>query len=131
MRDLETDLAAVVTPRPLYEPALRLRIGWRLASGDRDRAREAITLLDTFMADYGTPSHALLRARLALAAGEAPTAYASLLEIADLGLYVSDYQQTAREGLALLEEVQATSGLAAPDGLRERLLRASVGRPLP
>ena len=131
VRDLETDLAAVVRHGSLHEAALRLRIGWRLASGDRDRAREAITLLDTFMADYGTAPHALLRARLALAAGEAPTAYASLLEIADLGLYVSDDQQTAREGLALLEQVQAASGLAAPDGLRERLIRASAGRPLP
>ena len=131
VRDLETDLAAVVRHGSLLRsgpaPADRLAPGQRRP---RPCARSD-HLLDTFMADYGTPPHALLRARLALAAGEAPTAYASLLEIADLGLYVSDHQQTAREGLALLEQVQAASGRAAPDGLRERLVRASAGRPLP
>ena len=66
VRDLEPRLwrRSSATARST-KPALRLRLGWRLASGDRDRAREAITLLDTFMADYGTPPDALLRARLA------------------------------------------------------------------
>lgn len=127
---LEPVLAGAVRHEPLHEAALRLRIGWRLASGVPQRAREAIALLDPFMAEAARAPDALLRARLALAAGDAPTAYASLLEIADLGLYVSDYQQTAREGLALLERVQATSGQPAPDGLRERLVKGSAG-PLP
>jgi hypothetical protein len=128
---LEPALAATIRHEPLYEPALRLRLGWRLASGDPGLAREAIGLLDPFMADAVRPFDSMLRARLALAAGDAPTAYSSLLEIADAGLYVSDYQQTAREGIKLLEVIESTTGTQAPEGLRERLLRGSEGPPLP
>jgi hypothetical protein len=96
-------------------------------SGEPARAREAIALFDPFMAESARAPEALLRARLAFAAGDAPAAYASLLEIADLGLYVSDYQPTAREGLALLARVEAASGRPAPVGLRERLIKGSAG----
>jgi hypothetical protein len=123
-------LAGAVRHEPLHDAALRLRIGWRLASGDPRHAREAIALLDPFMAGAAAPRDGLLRARLAFAAGDPAAAYASLLEIADLGLYVSDHQQTARDGLALLERVEAESGSRAPDGLRDRLLKGSAG-PLP
>lgn len=128
--ELEPVLAGAARHDPLEEPALRLRIGWRLTSGDPARAREAIALFDPFMAEAAKAPDALLRARLALAARDAATAYASLIEIADLGLYVSDYQQTAREGLAVMERVQAATGTPPPGGLRERLLRGSAG-PLP
>jgi predicted membrane-bound spermidine synthase len=129
VRDLEEALAAARRHEPLHEPALRLRLGWRLASGDPQRAREAITLLDTLMAEAAKAPDALLRARLAAVAGEPPTVYASLLEIADLGTYMSDYQQVAREGLTLLDAVEKSSGTAAPDGLRERLIRGSGEAP--
>jgi spermidine synthase len=129
VRDLEDALALAHRHDPLHEPALRLRIGWRMASGEPARAREAITLLDTFMAEAGKAPDALLRARLAGAAGEPTTVYASLLEIADLGTYVSDYQQVARDGLALLDAVERSSGTRAPDGLRERLIRGSGEAP--
>jgi spermidine synthase len=125
VRPLEETLASVPRHEPLHEPALRLRIGWRLASGEPALAREAIALLDTFMAEAAKAPDALLRARLAAVAGEPPTVYASLLEIADLGAYVSDYQQIAREGLTLMDEVERSSGTPAPDGLRERLVRGS------
>ena len=130
VEELEPVLAAAVRHEPLHEPALRLRLGWRLAGGDRARAREAIALFDPFMAESARPPDAMLRARLALAAGDAPAAYASLLEISDLGLYVSDHQQTAREGLDLLERIQAVTRTPAPPGLRERLVKGSAG-PLP
>jgi hypothetical protein len=129
VRDLEDALALAHRHDPLHEPALRLRIGWRMASGEPARAREAITLLDTFMAEAGKAPDALLRARLAGAAGEPTTVYASLLEIADLGTYVSDYQQVARDGLALLDAVERSSGTRAPDGLRERLIRGTGEAP--
>jgi spermidine synthase len=125
VRALEEPLARAVRYDPLYEPALRLRLGWRLLSGEPERAREGVALLDQFMAAGARAPDALLRARLAAAAGDAPTTYASLLEIADLGAVVSDYQQLARDGQKLLEDVQRASGVAAPPGLRERLLRGS------
>ena len=128
--ELEPVLASAVRHEPLYEPALRLRLGWRLASGDPARAREAIALFDPFMAEAARAPDAVLRARLALAAGDAPAAYASLLEVADLGLVVSDDQQTAREALTLLDRIAAATGTPVPAGLRERLIRGEAG-PLP
>jgi spermidine synthase len=125
--ELEPTLAGAARHHPLYGAALRLRLGWRLASGDRARAREAVALFDPYLADAAKPEDAMLRARLAMAAGDPTAAYASLLEIADLGAYVSDYQQTAREGIALLEQVEKASGQSAPDGLRQRLIRGSGG----
>jgi spermidine synthase len=130
VEELEPVLAGASRHEPLHEPALRLRLGWRLASGDPALAREAIALFDPFMAEAARAPDAILRARLALAAGDAPTAYASLLEVADLGLVVSDDQQHAREALALVERIQSVTGAPVPDGLRERLIRGESG-PLP
>jgi len=110
---------------PLHEPALRLRLGWRLVSGQPERAREGVALLDEFMAAGARAPDALLRARLGAAAGDASTAYASLLEIADLGTVLSDYQQLARDGQKVLEDVERASGVPSPAGLRERLVRGS------
>jgi spermidine synthase len=129
VRELEPALARSLRHEPLHEPALRLRIGWRLVSREPERAREAIALLDTFMAEAAKAPDALLRARLAAAAGDPPTVYSSLVEIADLGMYVSDYQQVARDGLKVMEDVEQSSGQAAPSGLRERLLKGSGESP--
>jgi spermidine synthase len=129
VRPLEPALALAVRHEPLHEPALRLRLGWRLVSGEPERAREAVALLDVFMAEAAKAPDALLRARLAAAAGDPPTAYASLVEIADLGAYISDYQQVARDGLKVLEAVERSSGRPAPAGLRERLVRGQGDSP--
>ena len=40
-------------------------------------------------------------------------------------MYVSDYQQTAREAVKLLDELRARAGTPPPPGLRERLLKGS------
>lgn len=122
---LEPVLAAAVRHEPLQETALRLRIGWRLASGRPERAREGLALLDALMAEAAKANDALLRARLAGVAGDRSAAYASLVEIADLGVYVSDYQRVAREGLTLLDELERAGGPPPPAGLRERLVRGS------
>jgi spermidine synthase len=121
----EDALARALPHDPLYESALRLRLGWRYASGDPQRAREAIALFDPFMAESANAKDALLRARLAVAAGDRPAAFASLLEIAEVGVYVSDYQETAREAVKLLDELRAGGGAPPPPGLRERLLKGS------
>lgn len=128
-RALEETLAAAPRNEPLSEAALRLRIGWRFASGEPERAREALTLLDTLMAEAAKAPDALLRARLAAVAGDRPAVYASLVEIADLGVYVSDYQQIARQGLELLGQVERSGGPPPPPGLRERLVRGSGSPP--
>ena len=83
---LEDGLARAVPHDPLYESALRLRLGWRYASGDPLRAREAIALFDPFMAQSSNAKDALLRARLAVAAGGRRAACASLLALAEVGV---------------------------------------------
>jgi hypothetical protein len=125
VRELEGVLAAAVPHEPLYESALRLRLAWRYASGDPALAREAITLFDPFMAESSNARDALLRARLAVAAGDRRAVYASLLEIAEVGVYVSEFQETAREAVRLLDELQAAGGPPPPAGLRERILKGS------
>lgn len=125
VKDLEGVLAQVAPNEPLHEPALRLRLAWRLASGDRERAREAIALLDPFMAENATARDALLRARLAVNAGDPPAAYASLLEIAEVAAPRSDMQPRAREGLELLDRLAAASRVPPPAGLRERLVKVA------
>ena len=128
VEELEPVLASAVRHEPLYEPALRLRLGWRLASGDPARAREAIALFDPFMAEAARAPDAVLRARLALAAGDAPAAYANLLEVADLGLVVSDDQQTAREALTLLDRIAAATGTPRARGAARAADQGQAGR---
>jgi spermidine synthase len=125
VRELEDALRRAVPHEPLHESALRLRLGWRYASGDPRLAREAIALFDPFMAEAANPRDAFLRARLAVAAGDLPAAYASLLEIAEVGVQASEFQPTIREALKLLDDLQAAGGLRPPEGLRERLIKGS------
>jgi spermidine synthase len=82
---LEETLAGAGPHHDLFEAALRLRLAWRLAGGDAGRAREALRLLDPFLAMGAAPGDLLLRARLAAQAGDAAAALASLNEIGDGG----------------------------------------------
>jgi spermidine synthase len=85
----------------LFEAALRLRIAWRMARADAALAREALGLLDPFLALGAEPGDLLLRARLAALAGEPAAALASLHEIAEgTG---RDSIEAAAAGLVVLE----------------------------
>jgi spermidine synthase len=75
---LEARLAAVDPNHLLYEDALRLRVAWRLASGDVARAREAVPLVDTLISASSTARDEILRARLLAAAGDAEGAVITL-----------------------------------------------------
>jgi spermidine synthase len=106
---LEGILARAGPHDDLFESALRLRIAWRHASGEADRAREALGLLDPFLATGTTAADLLLRARLAALAGEPAAVLASLNEVGTAT--GTDLRETARAGLAVLE------GL--PSGVRQ------------
>jgi hypothetical protein len=66
---LDARLAEVGRRDLVYRKAVHLRALWRLASGDPDRAREAMAILDEITAGRQRPNHALLRARAAVMAG--------------------------------------------------------------
>jgi spermidine synthase len=78
--DLEPRLAAVDFRHPLFVPAIRLRAGWRIDSGEPGLAREAITLIEPLLSPLPRVPDLLLRARAAAAATDVPRALASLGE---------------------------------------------------
>ena len=84
LRALEARLAAV-SPRHLLHPAaVHLRVDWRRQAarrGEADLAAEAIELLDPLLVPAPRAADLLLRARLAVLAGDSPTALASLFEL--------------------------------------------------
>ena len=105
---LDAELARADAHHALFEPALRLRVGWRAASGNPARAREGLELLDPFLATASSPTNVLLRARLALAAQEPAAVLASLDEIARGARRRSGVGQAGREALELLQALPAS-----------------------
>jgi spermidine synthase len=84
IEDLEGELAELGSRDPLFAPATRLRIAWRQAKGDPQRAQEALDLLEPLLAERNAAPDLLQRAQLGLAAGDLDAALVSLAEIAEL-----------------------------------------------
>lgn len=82
---LDAALAAIEVRSPLALEATRLRARWRLESGDVDRAREGIELLDAQNTRFADRSELRMRAQLAAKAGEIPGALAGWTELAGSG----------------------------------------------
>jgi hypothetical protein len=68
-RDAEDILASIEPGHPLYEPALRQRVGWRIAAGNPRLAEEALPMTDLLLSIANEPDDYLLRARAARQAG--------------------------------------------------------------
>jgi spermidine synthase len=81
---LDAELGRIEPGDALFEVAGRLRVRWRLATGDPEAAAEAQALVETLLTRNWRPEDALLRARAALAAGRPVAAWGSLIRIADL-----------------------------------------------
>lgn len=73
----EESLSRLPPDDPLFPQATRLRIGWRLAAGDRERADEALRLLDRLLVRNTTPLDLFQRADAARVAGRVEVALAS------------------------------------------------------
>ena len=118
VRAAEAALAEVDPRDPAFSEALRLRIGWRVALGGRERAEEALALADLFLTRAITPAVLLLRARAAIRA-ERPTAALSALE--ELAQRLDYRAQRARDlrnqALTLLRELPPSERAEA---VRER-----------
>jgi len=74
-------LASLDLRHPLSETAIRLRAGWRVATGDAARAREAIVLLEVVLSVWPETSDLVLRAEAGRLAGEPDVALASAREL--------------------------------------------------
>jgi hypothetical protein len=124
VRALESRLAMNGSSDPGYQDALRLRAGWRLASGDPVLIRDAVGLLDQVIPPTGTDL--ILRARALAASGDPVGAFSTLYQLA---LILSPATPAlARHALALAERLPADA--SAPTdraALTERLLWAARG----
>jgi hypothetical protein len=80
LRDLEPALAQLGRGHVLYEDALRLRVLWRLASGDASLAREALPLTDALIPASSSARDEVLRARVLAVAGDAEAAIVTLAQ---------------------------------------------------
>jgi spermidine synthase len=80
-RELDARLARVGPADLGYAEAARLRAGWRIASGDPDRCREAVAILDSLLARQVTAGDLAARARAAAQAGDRAAAVATLAEL--------------------------------------------------
>ncbi len=121
---LETALADIPASHPLYSNAIRLRVAWRLASGDPVKAREGIRLYDPILALDANPHELLIRARLAALAQQPEAVISTLYEVAGkINTRRGPRRRAlAIESLKLLDNLPPTPGHAALiDDLRARL----------
>ena len=74
----EGPLASIQPDDMLFEEATRMRVAWRIASGEAERAEEARRLIDLLLARGARPEDYVLRAEAAAAAGKPDQAWATL-----------------------------------------------------
>lgn len=121
---LEAQLAVVDPRHPAFAAATRLRIAWRLASGDPARAREGLRLQDALIAAIPVLPDILVRARLAVNAGDPDLARVTLYEILPTLERRPELRSNAEEALRILDSVSGGDE-AARARLRERLAGAA------
>ena len=94
LRALEPRLASQGPRVPLHEEAVRLRIEWRVASGDPQLAAEALPLVDALIPTSVSARDEVLRARVLAATGDATSAVVTL---AQSGLTLRGRSERERE----------------------------------
>ncbi len=128
LRALDPLLAAADARDVLFAEAARLRVRWRVESGDVREAREALAILDPVLPVGALPMDFVLRARVAARAEEPRQAIASLEELALRLERGTTARGAARSGLAVLDAVAGVpERVRAP--LRRRLQRLAQGAP--
>lgn len=108
LREMDRGLAATSPESSLWEYSVRLRIAWRNLIGDEGEAREGLELVDELLAATARPADLLVRASLALRAGDRAAAIASLAEVAELqrgpGEHLPELRERARRLIATLPD---------------------------
>jgi len=128
IRNLEPQLAQIPASHPLYVNAVRLRVAWRLASGNAQLALEGISLYDPILALGANAHELMIRARLGQVAKDAQIVIASLYEV--IGKLPAPARQgpahkaLIRQALKMLDAVTPEPGLESTiEQLRERLTK--------
>jgi spermidine synthase len=106
LRALEDPLAAVAPTDVAFPDAARLRVAWRLAVDDPERAREARALVDELLPASDALSDLVLRARASNGAGDELAALETLIDV--LASIARDARQpdAAADALAALEAMR-------------------------
>ncbi len=81
LRELDAELAGFDVRDPLHDAAARLRIAWRIESGEPERAQTALRLVAPLLAAWPQTSDLTLRVRAAVAAEDPATALAAIREL--------------------------------------------------
>ena len=116
----EERLGRIPPAHPLYADALRLRVEWRLESGEPDRAREALPLIDRLLPVSHRLRDVILRASALHAAGDTRLALATLLDVTRGG------PPDAPDPKLLAEVARAVSEFPDVEALRPQRNRLSV-----
>ena len=82
--NLEEVLRGIEPRDPLFRSATRIRVRWRLATGNEPLAREALDLLLPILGPLPQPRDLILRARAAAVLGESKIVLASITDLAQL-----------------------------------------------
>ena len=121
--ELDPILARMDPRNPIYADSVRLRIRWRLETGDAVRAREALGLVDAMLPTVGHITDRLMRARAAALLGETHAVVASLYEVSAAAQKSPQRTAAVRGALEILAGIGADSDFAAQRvRLRERFL---------
>jgi tetratricopeptide (TPR) repeat protein len=81
--ELDELLASISPGEALFELAARVRIEWRLAAPDAERAAQALVIAETLLLRNWVPFDALLHAEAAIAAGRIEPAMGSFVNVAN------------------------------------------------
>jgi len=95
-------LAAIAPDDLLFGSATRARVGWRIESGDPERGREAIAIIDRLLSRERTPDHYFLRAKAGQLAGDREIAWAALAQLTSSG---RPRPYLVKSALALVDEL--------------------------
>lgn len=123
VRLLEARLAAVDPHAPLFAAAVRLRVGWRVHSGQASLASDALTVLTPFLGARVQPRDVLLRAQAGLAVADAGIVFASLMELQQMVGDRPEFHTLVTQGQHVLAQLPAT---AQTDPRYARLTDASA-----
>ncbi len=128
VRAVEPQLASIGALDPAFLPATRLRAAWRLALGSRERAEEALHLLDTALPLGGDLEDLVQRARAAGQAGYPAGVTASLFEVVRKTDDRPAHTAVVREAIRVLDGLPADAMPIAQRRAFDARLRAKLRR---